>query len=167
MSEAHKKPNPERRIQSQKEIASNKRAFFDYEILDTYEVGIQLKGTEISSLRVSGASLQESYIDVLKGELWLIGAHIKPYAHGSIYNHEETRNRKLLAHRKEIIKIQAAIQQKGLTCIPLILILKQGLAKVKIGIGRGKKLHDKRASIQERDEKKNIARAIKHFNAAS
>ncbi len=148
-------------MSNKKEIASNRRAFHDYEILDTYEVGIQLKGTEISSLRSHGASIQESYIDVLDGELWLIGSHIKPYSHGSIYNHEETRKRKLLAHKKEIIKIQTAIQEKGLTCIPLALFFVKGLAKVQIGIGKGKKLFDKRAAIKERDEKRVIDRMMK------
>ncbi len=144
-----------------KEIASNRRAFYDYEILDTYEVGIQLKGTEISSLRSHGASLQESYVDIVKGELWLIGSHIKPYSHGSIYNHEETRSRKLLAHKKEILKIQSAIQEKGLTCVPLSMFFAKGLAKVKIALVKGKKLFDKRASIKEREDKRAIDRMMK------
>lgn len=145
----------------QKEITSNRRAFHDYEILDTYQVGIQLKGTEISSLRVNGASIQESYIDIKKGELWLIGSSIRPYSHGNMYNHEEKRDRKLLAHKREILKIQTAIQEKGLTCIPLSIYLKNGLAKVSIALAKGKKLFDKRASIKERDEKRLIQRVMK------
>ena len=143
------------------EIASNRRAFHDFEILDTYEVGIQLKGTEISSLRTHGASIQESYIDIKQGELWLINSHIRPYSHGSIYNHEETRPRKLLAHKKEILKIHSAIQEKGLTCIPLSIYFVKGLAKAKIAIAKGKKLYDKREAIKERDEKRTINRMMK------
>lgn len=143
------------------EIASNRRAFHDFEILDTYEVGIQLKGTEISSLRSHGASIQESYIDIKNGELWLVNSHIKPYSHGSIYNHEEIRPRKLLAHKKEILKIQSAIQEKGLTCVPLSMYFVKGLAKVKIATVRGKKLYDKRQTIKEREEKRAIDRMMK------
>lgn len=144
-----------------KELVSNRRAFHDYEILDTFEVGIQLVGTEIKSLRANGGSLQEAFVSVERGELWLIGSSIPPYSFGSVYNHEERRKRKLLAHRQEIHKITAALQEKGLTCVPLCLYLKGGLAKLKIGLGRGKKLHDKRETIKAREAKRSIDRLMK------
>jgi SsrA-binding protein len=145
-----------------KEIANNRKAFYQYEILDTLEVGIVLSGTEIKSLRDNGASLQEAYVIVDKGELWLINSSISPYKFGAYYNHEEKRKRKLLAHRREILRWQQAIQEKGLTCIPLSIYLRKGIAKVKIALARGKKLHDKRESIQEREDKRTIDRMMKN-----
>lgn len=144
-----------------KDLISNRKAFHDYEIVETYEVGIALLGTEIKSLRANGGSLQEAFISVERGELWLIGSSIKPYSFGGAYNHEERRKRKLLAHAREILKIGSAIQEKGLTCIPLSLYLKAGRAKLKIALARGKKLHDKRETIKAREEKRAMDRAIK------
>lgn len=144
-----------------KELISNRRATFDYEILETYEVGLVLVGTEIKSLRDGGGSLAESYIACVDNELWLIACSIPPYKHGSIYNHEEKRKRKLLAHKKEIEKIARAINEKGLTAIPLSLYLKKGVAKIRLGLCKGKKMHDKRQAIQVREEKRSIARAIR------
>lgn len=146
------------------EIATNKKAYFQYEILETFETGIVLKGTEIKSLRENGASLQEAFVTVLGNELFLVNSSIPPYRYGTVYNHEEKRKRKLLAHKKEIMRIGSQIQEKGLTCIPLSIFLKNGLAKVKIGLGRGKKLHDKRDDIKEREDTRNIQRAMKTFN---
>ena len=144
-----------------RDLISNRKAFHEYEILDTFDVGIQLVGTEIKSLRANGGSLQEAFISVERGEMWLIGSSIKPYSFGSCYNHDERRKRKLLAHRREIAKIGAAIQEKGLTCIPLCLYLKEGFAKLKIALAKGKKLHDKRETIKDREEKSTIDRAMK------
>ena len=144
-----------------KDLISNRKAFHEYEIVETYEVGIVLLGTEIKSLRANGGSLQEAFISVERGELWLIGSSIKPYSFGGAYNHEERRKRKLLAHAREILKIGSAIQEKGLTCIPLGLYLKAGRAKLKIALARGKKLHDKRETIKAREEKRAVDRAIK------
>jgi SsrA-binding protein len=144
-----------------KEIISNKKAFFNYEIIEKFEAGIILKGTEIKSLRSNGGSLQEAFISVEKGELWLIGSSIPPYGFGSFYNHEERRKRKLLASRREIMRISSAIQEKGLTCIPLSLYLKEGLAKLCIALAKVKKLHDKREAIKEREEKRSVDRAMK------
>jgi SsrA-binding protein len=144
-----------------KEIISNKKAFFNYEILEKFEVGVVLKGTEIKSLRANGGSLQEAFISVEKGELWLIGSSIAPYGFGSFYNHEERRKRKLLASRREIMRISSAIQEKGLTCVPLSLYLKHGLAKLCIALAKGKKAHDKREAIKERDEKRAVHQALK------
>ena len=144
------------------ELVSNKKAFFQYEIVETFETGIVLLGTEIKSLRDHGGSLPEAYVTVNSHELWLIAASIAPYRFGSVYNHEEKRKRKLLAHKREIAKICTAIDEKGLTCVPLSMYLKNGKVKVKIAIVKGKKLHDKRASIKERDNKREVQRAMKN-----
>lgn len=143
------------------DLVSNKRAFFDYEILETFEAGIALQGTEIKSLRDNGGSLQDAYVKVLSHEAWLLGAYIAPYRFGNVYNHNEKRDRKLLLHKREIEKLSRALQEKGLTCIPIAIYLKQGKAKVKIGLGKGKKLHDKRNTIKERDEKRTMDAAKK------
>lgn len=145
------------------ELASNRRARHDFEILDTFEAGIVLRGTEIKSLRDGGGSLQEAYVKILKGELWLIGAHISPYRFGNVHNHEERRDRKLLMHSYEIRKLRVAIQEKGLTIVPLALYLQKGRVKIKIAVGRGKKTIDKREAIKERDEKKRMEKAVKHY----
>lgn len=145
-----------------KDLISNKRATFDYEILDTFEAGIVLQGTEIKSLRSNGGSLQEAYIKVFDNELWLVGSHIAPYRFGSVYNHEEKRDRKLLMHRHEIKKLRIAIQEKGLTLIPLSLYLKSGRAKIKIAIAKGKKTYDKREALKERDDKRQMQRVLKN-----
>lgn len=147
-----------------KELVSNRKAGFSFEILETFETGIVLQGTEIKSLRDHGGSLQESYVSIDGGELWLVNASIAPYRFGSVYNHEEKRRRKLLMHKREITKIQAAIQEKGLTCIPLSIYLKKGRAKVKIALAKGKKLHDKREAIKEREDDRAIKRAMKSYS---
>ena len=143
------------------ELVSNKKAHFQYEILETLETGIVLKGTEIKSLRDHGGTLQEAYVTCDHGELWLLQCSIAPYRFGSFYNHEEKRKRKLLAHKREIKRFEQAMQEKGLTCIPLAIYLKNGLAKAKIALVKGKKLHDKRADIQEREDKRQMDRAMK------
>lgn len=144
------------------ELVSNKKASFNYEILETFEAGILLQGTEIKSLRDNGGNLQDSYIKVLKKELWLINASIAPYRFGNIHNHEERRERKLLMHKREIDQLQTASQEKGLALIPLSIYLKAGRAKLRIAIAKGKKTFDKREAIKERDEKRNIAKAMKN-----
>jgi len=155
MTEDTKKPHYQ-------DLVSNKKATFEYEILETFEVGIVLVGTEIKSLRANGGSLQESYVTVDdKGQLLLIACNIAPYRFGSYCNHEEKRKRVLLAHKREIRKIEEAITRKGLTAVALSLYLKNGRAKVKIAICRGKKMHDKRAAIQDRDQKREVARNMK------
>lgn len=146
---------------SQKELVSNRRAYHDYEILETYEAGIALVGTEIKSLRAHGGNLAEAYVKVISGELWLIGASIAPYRYGNIHNHEERRDRKLLMHKKEILRLKEIVQQKGLTLIPLNLYLKNGKVKISIGHGRGKKKEDKRQSLIEREKKREMDRAIR------
>lgn len=147
-----------------KDLASNRRASHDYEILETFETGIVLQGTEIKSMRVNGATLQEAYVRVLKNEIWLIGCGIAPYRFGNIHNHEEKRDRKLLMHKREIMRLKAATQEKGLTIVPLALYLKEGRVKVRIATAKGKKAMDKRADIKERDDKRYIQQAMKNQN---
>lgn len=144
------------------DLVSNKRATFNFEILETFETGIVLQGTEIKSLRDHGGSLQEAYVKVIGNELWLIGAHIAHYRFGNIHNHEEKRDRKLLMHRQEIDKLKIAVQEKGHALIPLALYLKNGRVKVKIATAKGKKNFDKREAIKERDEKRHIQKMIKN-----
>ena len=143
------------------DLVSNRRAFHDYEILDTYEAGIILQGTEIKSLREGGGSLQDAYVLISKNRAWMKNASISPYKFGNIYNHEEKRDRELLLHKRELIKLSTQCQQKGLTLIPLALYLKRGYVKVKIGVARGKKSYDKRAALKTREQKKAMDRAMK------
>lgn len=143
------------------ELITNRRAYHDYEILETYEAGLVLVGTEIKSLRAGGGNLAEAYVKVLKGELWLIGATIAPYRFGNVHNHEERRDRKLLMHKREIEKLYQTVQHKGLTLIPIALYLKEGRAKLKIGVGKGKKSFDKRHSLLEKEKKRELQRALK------
>lgn len=143
------------------DLVSNRRAFHDYEILDTFEAGIALQGTEVKSLRDHGGSLQEAYVKVVKQEVWLVGSSITPYRFGNIHNHEEKRQRKLLLHKREIENLKTATQEKGLTIVPLAMYLKNGRVKVKIAIGKGKKSFDKRAAIKAKDEKRHIQQAMK------
>lgn len=143
------------------DLVSNRRATFEYTILDTFEAGIVLQGTEIKSLRDHGGTLQDAYVKVLMSELWLIGCNIAHYKFGNVHNHEEKRDRKLLMHKREIKKLKEATQEKGLSVIPLGMYLKNGRVKVKIAIAKGKKSHDKREAIKERDEKRQMSRAIR------
>ena len=149
------------KTEGKKIIAKNKRARFEYEILETFEAGLVLRGTEIKSIRAHKVSLQRSYVQVREGELWLVEAHIAEYEHGNRDNHEPTRPRKLLLNRREINKILEQLQQKGLSCVPTILYLKNGRAKVEIALGRGKKLHDKRQTLANRDSQRQVERALR------
>jgi SsrA-binding protein len=143
------------------ELVSNRKARFDYEILDTFEAGILLVGTEIKSLRNHGGSLQDAYVEPRDGALWLINASITPYHFGNIHNHEEKRPRKLLLHKREIAKMIKQFSEKGLTLIPLSIFLnKKGLAKVQVAIAKGKKTYDKKAALKERDLKKATDREL-------
>lgn len=142
-------------------VARNKRARHDYEILETWEAGLMLSGTEVKSLRDGRAQITDAYAVVKDGELWLLNAHIAPYAQGNIWNHDPLRTRKLLLHRKEILKLIGQVERKGLTLVALELYFKRGRAKVRIGLARGKKLHDKRADLKERDDMRDMQRALK------
>lgn len=143
------------------DLASNRKATFNFSILETYEAGIALQGTEIKSLRDHGGNLQDSYVKVIRSELWLVNCSIAPYRFGNIHNHEERRERKLLMHKREIEQLKRATDEKGLTIIPLALYLKNGRVKVKLAVAKGKKSFDKRESIKERDEKRHIAKVMK------
>jgi len=147
--------------QSSAELVSNRKARHHYEIIETYEAGIALLGTEIKSLRHHGGGLQDAYVVIDKNEAWLKNASIAPYQYGNIHNHEEKRDRKLLLHRRELIKLKQIVDQKGLTLIPLSFYLNKGRVKVKLAIARGKKLYDKRKAIQEREIDREMARALK------
>jgi SsrA-binding protein len=142
-------------------IAVNRRARHDYAIEDTLEAGLVLTGTEIKSVREHRVNLAEAYARIERGEAWLIGAHIAPYAQGNRYNHEPTRVRKLLLHRDQIAELAGMTTAKGLTIVPLRLYIRRGRAKVELGIARGRKAHDKRRSIAERDMRRELEREAK------
>lgn len=147
---------------SDSELVSNRKAFHDYEILETFEAGIKLVGTEVKSLRNHGGSLQDAYIIVIDGDVWLKNASIAPYTHGGVFNHEERRDRKLLLHKREILTLKSTFQERGIALIPLALYLKKGIVKVKIASARGKKDYDKRAALKTKEHKKAIDRAMKN-----
>jgi SsrA-binding protein len=142
-------------------IARNKRARHDYEIFETWEAGLVLSGTEVKSLRDGRAQITDAYAVVKDGEVWLLNAHIAPYAQGNIWNHDPLRTRKLLLNQKEIRSLIGAVERKGLTLVALELYFKNGRAKVRIGLARGKKLHDKRADLKERDDQREMQRALR------
>jgi SsrA-binding protein len=144
-----------------KQVAANRKVFHDYEIVEKLEAGISLTGTEIKSLRAGGAHIREAYARPLDGEMWLYGAHIAPYKAGSYQNHEPTRPRRLLLHRKQIRAWSAAISEKGLTVVPLSLYLKDGMAKVELGLAKGRRQYDKRQAIAKRDAEREMQRALK------
>lgn len=141
-----------------KTVVTNRKARFEYEILDKVEAGIVLQGTEVKSVREGHVSLQESYALAQSGELWLEGCTIQPYTHGNINNHEPTRPRKLLLHKKELKRLIQRVAEKGLTLVPLALYFKGAKLKVEIGVARGKKLHDKRDTIKKRETERNLRR---------
>ena len=142
-------------------LVENRRARFNYEILETFEAGIALQGTEVKSIRNGKANIQEAYADIRDGEVFLVGAHIGPYSHGGWTNHEPLRDRKLLLNAREIQKLQGKVAEKGLTLVPLRLYLKGRLVKLQLGVGRGKKLGDKREDIKRRDQEREIQREMK------
>ena len=146
-----------------KVVSTNRKARFEYFISETYEAGLVLKGTEIKSIRKGQISLQEAYVRTDGEEAWLVGAHIAPYDQASTAQHNPTRDRKLLLHKKEIKQMWNAIRIKGMTIVPLRVYLKAGRAKLEIGVARGKKLYDKRESIKERDAKREIGRRSRDY----
>ena len=157
MSNVAVKPSPEEHVP----VARNRRARFDYEILDTWEAGIILTGTEVKSLRDGKATVSDAYAIVKEGEIWLLNLYIAPYEQGNRFNHEATRTRKLLLHSREIKRLIGAVERQGLTVVALEIYFKGGRAKVRIGLARGKKTHDKRAAMKEKDDKRDMARAVK------
>jgi len=145
----------------EKLIASNRKAFHDYFVLQKMEAGIALTGTEVKSLREARVNLKDSYVDIDGGEAYLVGAHISPYSHGNRENHDPERKRKLLLHRREIDKLQGQVVEKGLTIVPLRLYFKGGRIKAEIAVVRGKKLFDKRESEKRRELDREAAAAMK------
>lgn len=141
-----------------KVIATNRKANFEYEILNRYEAGFVITGTEVKSIRDGKINIQESYGRIINDEVWIINSHINEYKYGNINNHEPLRNRKLLLNKREIRKIKQQLQEKGLTLVPLKIYFKGSLVKVEIGIAKGKKLYDKRESIKKRDIERNLSR---------
>ena len=142
-------------------VTTNRRAFHEYHVIDALEVGLVLLGTEIKSIRDGKATISDAYARIEGGELWLVGAHISPYRHGSHANHDPDRPRKLLVHKAQLEDLRAATEQKGMTLVPLRLVLKRGRAKVELGVVRGKKVYDKRAAEAERESRRDIERAMR------
>jgi SsrA-binding protein len=145
----------------EKVISTNRRAFHDYTILETFEAGLVLRGTEVKSLRESQVNFKDCYAAIDNNEAWLVGCYITPYHHGTDANHDPERRRKLLLHRREIGRLLGKVAERGLTLIPLRLYFKDGRAKLELGLARGKKLYDKREAIRERDERRNTAQEIR------
>jgi len=145
----------------QKLIAENRKARHDYHLLDRYEAGLVLTGTEVKSLRDGRAHLRQAYATVRDGEAWLVGAHIAEYGHGNVANHDPDRDRKLLLHQREIASLIGKTQEKGLTLVPTRLYFKDGRAKVELALARGKEQRDKRRDVAKRDAERQIERALK------
>lgn len=144
-------------------IARNRKAFHDYHIGETLEAGIVLQGSEIKSIRAGNVNLQDSYVTFRNGEAWLVGAHIAGYHQASYQDHDPRRDRKLLLHKREIARLRSQVEQRGYTCVPTRLYLKNNRAKVEIALAKGKRQYDKRHAIRERETNREIERAMKDF----
>ena len=147
-----------------KEITANRKAFHEYFVLERYEAGIELAGTEVKSIRAGNVNLKDSFCTIKDGELFLRGMHVSPYEHGNIFNRDPVRARRLLMHKREILKLNAHIMQDGVALIPLSLYFKDSKVKVELGLCKGKKLHDKRDSEADRQSKRDIDRVLKERN---
>ena len=141
-------------------VAKNKKAYFNYEVMEKHEAGLVLRGSEVKSLRAGKLQLVDAYAKIEQGEAWLIHAHIGDYDHAGAWAHDPTRQRKLLLHRQEIEKLESKVREKGFTIIPLEVYFKEGRAKVLLGVCRGKAVHDKRKAIRERDEQREVERDL-------
>ena len=141
-------------------IARNRKAKFEYALFDTFEAGLELRGTEIKSIRAGQVSLSEAYVRTNGRQAWLVGAHIAPYDQASIFNHDPERDRRLLLHKREIKDLWDGVRLKGMTMVPTILYLRDGLAKVEIALAKGKRQYDKRQSIKKRDMARDVERAM-------
>ena len=157
----NKQPEPPKTNQNDRVLASNRRAFYQYDILRRFEAGLSLTGSEIKSARAGRVSIQEAYCRPRDGDMYLVGAHIARYEPSGQANHDPTRDRRLLLHRREITQLEQAFAQKGLALIPLKLYLTRGMAKLEIGVGRGRRIHEKRDRIAERDANRQIERALR------
>ena len=147
-----------------KEITSNRKAFHEYFVLERFEAGIELAGTEVKSIRAGNVNLKDAFCTIKDGELFVRGMHISPYEHGNIFNKDPVRPRRLLMHKREIVKLNARIMQDGVALIPLSLYFKDSRVKVELGLCKGKKLHDKRDSEADRQSKRDIDRIMKERN---
>ena len=157
-----KPPKAEEKKEDRREsIAKNRRARFDYAILDTWEAGIVLTGSEVKSLRDGKANISDAYAILKDGEVYLLNLHVSPYEKASFFNHEPTRTRKLLLHKKEIKKLIGSVERQGLTLIPLELYFRRGRAKVALALGKGKQMHDKRADMKRKDDEREMQRAVR------
>lgn len=141
-------------------VADNRKARYEYEILEELECGLALTGTEVKALRTGESSIAESFAMIRRGELFLVNAHIPEYRQGNVHNHEPRRERKLLVHRKELAAWEAKVKEKGITMVPLALYFVGQRIKLRLGLCRGKKLHDKREAVREREDKREMARAL-------
>ena len=148
-----------------KVVAQNKKAHHDYTIVDTIEAGLVLTGTEIKSVRAARINLKDGYAQIKKGEAWLVNVHIAPYEEGNIWNQDPTRTRKLLLHKKQIAKLEGEVKGTGMTLVPLKVYIKDGFAKVLIGLAKGKHDYDKRESIKRREQDRDLKRTMKAINA--
>ncbi len=144
-------------------LAQNKKANHDYNILTTFEAGMVLTGTEIKSVRARRVNLKDGFAQIRNGEVWLMNVHISPYDQGNQFNHDPLRNRKLLLHKKEILRLGNQLNDKGVTLIPLKIYLKHGFAKVLLGVAKGKHEYDKRETIKRRDQQRQIQRVLKNY----
>ena len=147
--------------ESRKTIATNRKAFFNYEIFERAEAGIALVGSEVKSIREGGLNFRDSFVDFRGGELYLVGCRIGPYSHGNLQNHAEERDRKLLLHKREILKLGGRATEKGLTIVPLRAYFKKGRIKLEIGLARGKQAHDKRDALRRKDIERETRQAVK------
>jgi SsrA-binding protein len=155
------KSNGSKEKPANKTVSDNRRARHEYHVLEVFEAGIALVGTEVKSLRQGKANLKDSFARVENGELWLYNCHIAVYDHGNRFNHDPVRKRRLLMHRRQILKLKSRIQEKGLTLIPLKLFFKGNWAKIDLALAKGKQLYDKRQTIEKRDSKRQLERIIK------
>jgi SsrA-binding protein len=146
---------------AEKTLATNRKAFFNYEILERAEAGVSLVGTEVKSIREGGLNFRDSYVEFRGGELFLVGCRIGPYSHGNLQNHAEDRVRKLLLHKREILKLGGKATEKGLTIVPLKAYFKKGRVKLEIGLARGKRAYDKREAIKRKDIERETRQAIR------
>lgn len=146
-------------------IATNKKAYHDYFIEDTYEAGIALEGHEVKSLRLNNVNMKDSFAIVKNCEIWLVGVHISPYKMATMFKIDPVRNRRLLLHKSEINKLKQKVEQKGYTLVPTKMYFREALVKVEIGVARGKELHDKRDAIAEKENKRKIDRIMKEYGA--
>jgi len=144
-----------------KVLTKNSKAFHDYTIVERFEAGIELRGTEVKSCRSRQIALLDAYAKVIDGELWLLGAHIAPYAQGNQFNHDPKRNRRLLMHRKEIRRLQQAVEAKGMTLIPLTVGLSRGRVKIELGLCRGKAQYDKRQALRRKEHERETRQALR------